>query len=355
MENKNKISGLDAATVFAVGIILVAQGISLITKNSPVLQIAAFLNFLGPEILIVWFGFVFGRQFLDLFLKNDFNLKSAATFILHWMAIMLPLYFFTLFLNCIITGLLGPEFEDRWKFFALLQNFATPMPDFFPESWIVPVILFAAAVLSVLMALLHRIGRPLNKSKQFVTVVMALILLAFGIRWIFSESLENTNLNFWHKAIRSVVVYRFDSFFIGALCSWVVYESQALSKFKGLFACLGMAGLSFFFAGVGFFHLTIESHQFFWNVLYLPLLSVAVTLLFPIFIQNKSKTITGTSGIAYAAYLLHFGVILELIRNLPFSGVAMFILYMLIASGAAFFSWFVIQKVIIGYLFRRFE
>ena len=74
------------------------------------------------------------------------------------------------------------------------------------------------------------------------------------------------------------------------------------------------------FVGVGYFHLLIDSNPFFWEVLYLPLTSIAIAFFLPTFSQWNLKgilknSITFISKISYAVYLLHYGIILQLMCN----------------------------------------
>ena len=88
-----------------------------------------------------------------------------------------------------------------------------------------------------------------------------------------------------------------------------------------LFAYLGLFLLLFLTVGIAYFNLSILTHPFFWTVLYLPLNSVAIAFFLPLLSQwtrlNISwleKPIVHISKISYSIYLLHYGVILQLLK-----------------------------------------
>ena len=68
-------------------------------------------------------------------------------------------------------------------------------------------------------------------------------------------------------------------------------------------------------------NLTIEQNPFFWNVLYLPITSIAFAFFLPFFSEWKTYTnavfypIELISKISYSIYLLHYSVILLLLKT----------------------------------------
>ena len=67
-------------------------------------------------------------------------------------------------------------------------------------------------------------------------------------------------------------------------------------------------------------NLIIEQNPFFWNVLYLPITSIAFAFLLPFFSEWKTYTsailypIELISKISYSIYLLHYSIILQLLK-----------------------------------------
>jgi peptidoglycan/LPS O-acetylase OafA/YrhL len=78
--------------------------------------------------------------------------------------------------------------------------------------------------------------------------------------------------------------------------------------------------LLFLFFSLGHFGLLIAIQPLFWNVLYLPLLSIAVACFLPFLSDWREspsfigKPITYISIISYSIYLLHYSVVLQLMK-----------------------------------------
>ena len=84
---------------------------------------------------------------------------------------------------------------------------------------------------------------------------------------------------------------------------------------------IGILMCGFLLFGVGKFQLLIETHPFFWNVIYLPLTSICVAFFLPLLSQWNSacglaaRAITFISIISYSIYLLHYGIVLQLMKH----------------------------------------
>jgi len=95
----------------------------------------------------------------------------------------------------------------------------------------------------------------------------------------------------------------------------------------------------------------IETHTTFWNVWYLPINSIAIMLSLPVLSQMKTapkiilKPITYLSIISYAMYILHYSIILQLLKHylpsdeLPGFDVIVFIIVYI--SLTIFLSYFI--------------
>ena len=88
-----------------------------------------------------------------------------------------------------------------------------------------------------------------------------------------------------------------------------------------MFALIGFGILFFLMFGIIPMNLTIEQNPFFWNVLYLPITSVAFAFLLPFFSEWKTYAnpvlypVELISKISYSIYLLHYSVILLLLKT----------------------------------------
>ena len=88
-----------------------------------------------------------------------------------------------------------------------------------------------------------------------------------------------------------------------------------------MFALIGFGILFFLMFGIIPMNLTIEQNPFFWNVIYLPLTSFGFAFFFPFFSEWKVSNswlkfpVEFTSKISYSIYLLHYSVILQLMKH----------------------------------------
>jgi peptidoglycan/LPS O-acetylase OafA/YrhL len=106
------------------------------------------------------------------------------------------------------------------------------------------------------------------------------------------------------------------------LCAWI-YSNYSLfwKKYKAVFLLFGSFIFLFQFVAIGYFGLLIETHPVLWNVFYLPLISVAVACFLPFLSDWKAeqswikKPIVFVSTVSYAVYLLHYSIVLQLLKH----------------------------------------
>jgi peptidoglycan/LPS O-acetylase OafA/YrhL len=196
------------------------------------------------------------------------------------------------------------------------------MHAFFPESWSLSVEEFAYIFLPFAFILAGALAPKKNRKTLFAITTFALIVLCILAKWRYNLNTQNTTLSQWNIDLKAVVIYRLDSIFIGVLFSWIfsVY-SRFWRANKNLMFIFGLIMMGFFAVGVGYLRLTIEYYPFFWNVLYLPATSFSIALFLPILSEWKSeesfirKPVTFISLISYSIYLLHYSVILQIMKQ----------------------------------------
>jgi peptidoglycan/LPS O-acetylase OafA/YrhL len=139
------------------------------------------------------------------------------------------------------------------------------------------------------------------------------------------------------------------------LCSWIYLNYTSIwQKSKSVFFLIGMLLFFFQFVGIGFLGWVIEAVPMLWNVFYLPLISIAVACFLPFLSewkQEKSlfqKPVTFISLISYSIYLLHYSVILLLMKQ-----------YISIDDQnpiqlVAFLSSYILITIILSYFLYRF-
>jgi peptidoglycan/LPS O-acetylase OafA/YrhL len=149
-----------------------------------------------------------------------------------------------------------------------------------------------------------------------------LIAVFFCAKFYYHITTQNSTLTQWNLSLKAVVIYRLDSIFIGVLASWIYLNYTSFwSKNKYIFLVVGLLLFFFQFVGIGSLGWTIEVMPMFWNVFYLSLISIAVACFLPFLSEWKNeqsivqKPVTFISLISYSIYLLHYSVILLLMKE----------------------------------------
>lgn len=321
--NPNRIFGLDVMRAAAISLVVFGHCVWIFPLSHGLFhQLMVLSGFLGVEVFFVLSGFLIGKILYQLYLKEDFSIKSVFFFLKRRWFRTLPNYFLALVINISIAAYFGNSLLHVVKYFFFVQNLYTPMLLFFTESWSLSVEEFAYIVLPLFLLLAGMLVKPKNKSKFFLFSILLLILVFFCNKIAYQYTTTNVNLNQWNMSLKAVVIYRLDSIFIGVLCSWIYLNFTRLwQKWRYFFFLLGIFLFLFQFVAIGYFRLLIETHPVFWNVLYLPLVSVMVSCFMPFFSEWKQeqsfirKPIVFISLISYSMYLLHYGIILQLMKN----------------------------------------
>jgi len=320
METNQRIFGLDLIRVTAIVMILMAQCIWILPQSGSavVTQVASLFHFMGLEIFFVLSGFLLGNSMYKLLMKDDFGSHSVLHFLKKRAIRILPLYYLVLAINFGIARHIGYPVEQGWKYIVLLQNFASPIPAFFSESWGLPIIVFDGVLFPLVLLGFNAIFKPKNKSGLFFIVALFLIAIFLISKFIYNATTPNTDVNQWYADLKPVVIYRLDAVIIGILFSWLLNNIAFFRKSRLLLAFIGGVGIGFIFVGVGYFQLLIESHPFFWNVIYLPMASLSIAFFLPLLCAWKNSfaatPIRFLSAITYAVYMVHFGIVLQLMK-----------------------------------------
>jgi peptidoglycan/LPS O-acetylase OafA/YrhL len=203
----------------------------------------------------------------------------------------------------------------------MIQNFSSPIPAFFPESWSLPVKEMGYIFVVIMLLFVSKTLIKASKQVLFLTVVIGLIAFTFLLKLYYDIHSANLQLRIWSFTVRSVVIYRIDSVFIGVLFGYFYhnYKEFIMSKRKQ-FLAVGILLFLFLFLCIVVFKLRLTNASWFWNILCLPLVSTAICLFIPFLLNWKSPPkaigngITFICNIAYSIYLLHYSVVLFLLK-----------------------------------------
>ena len=318
---KERIFGLDVLRATAIIMVVSSHVLWIYPKSSAL--ISTFLElfgFWGVELFFVLSGFLIGSILYQSYVTDSFTLQSVFRFLKRRWFRTLPNYYLVLILNVSIAFLIGYQIENVGLYFVFLQNFLGKAPAFFPESWSLSVEEFAYLLLPFVL-FLGTFGVIKNKSKRFLIIVFSLFIIFVFAKVVFNSTQTVSNLTDWNSNLKSVVIYRIDAILVGVLIAWIRFNFEAFwKKYKVLFAFVGIGIFFFLLFGITSSNLRIEQSQFFWNVIYLPLTSFGFAFFFPIFSEWKVSNswlkfpIEFTSKISYSIYLLHYSVILQLLK-----------------------------------------
>lgn len=321
-KSQNRIFGLDLMRAVAILMVLAGHCSWIFGEGDGVFTaLLALSGFLGVEIFFVLSGFLIGKIIYRQFTEGDFNKNAVLYFLKRRWFRTFPNYFLILAVNIVIAMLIGVSTDGLWQYFFFVQNFASPMLPFFTESWSLSVEEFAYVILPVSLMAAYLIFKTSNKSRQFLTVAIVLVLAFIATKIMYNANTINSTIDQWNLAVKSVVIYRLDSIFIGVLAAWIYMNHiEFWKRTKWIWTIFGLMMIGFYTFGVGFLGLFIDRYPFFWNVIYLPLASLSVAFFLPILSEWKSeksilsKPITFISLISYSIYLLHYGVVLQTMK-----------------------------------------
>ena len=320
---QNRVFGLDLMRAVAIMLVLFGHCAWIYPDGNGIgSQLMALAGYLGVEVFFVLSGYLIGGILLKMFLKGDFRLREVGIFLRRRWFRTLPNYYLVLIINIAIAGGLGYAIRDLWKYFFFLQNFAHPLLPFFPESWSLSVEEFAYLILPLALLPAGIMLTRVQKSRVFITVVMLLAVACFCAKALYHVNNGATSLAYWNLAMKSVVIFRLDAILYGVVAAWIHFRYARIWKmmrWPGFI--LGSAMLGMFTVGVGALGLFIDRYPFFWNVLYLPLTSFAFSCFLPLLSGWRQASVaivypvTFVSLVSYSVYLLHYSVILQLLKH----------------------------------------
>lgn len=318
-----RIFGLDIMRAVAILLVVCSHSLWIVPGSKGLIpDLLSLSGVIGVEIFFVLSGFLIGRIIYKIIVSDTLGFKKIQYFWIRRWFRTLPNYYLVLLINIVLTLILGSQLPlDIWKYFIFLQNFSSEIPLFFTESWSLPIEEFAYIIGPLFMYLALLIRLRINKSKVFLIVTVLIIFFFIISKVVYNQGAIDKNMLFWNLNLKSVTIYRIDAIYYGVLAAYismVIPEKWKkitwLSFFVGVFIFLG---LNFIISVKG---LVIEKHPFFWNVLYLPINSVAIAFTLPLLSNIKSAPklilipVTIISLISYSMYLLHYSIVLRLLK-----------------------------------------
>ena len=322
--DKQRVFGLDLMRALAIFLVVFSH-ISWIVPNAQGLipDLMSLSGVIGVEIFFVLSGFLIGRIIYRIYIAKDFSFSKVFYFWVRRWFRTLPNYYLALTLNIGVVIYLGSQLpKSIWEYVFFVQNFASETPAFFMESWSLSIEEFAYIIGPFILYLTLLINIKVSKSKLFLLTTLSIILLFIISKIIYSLNDELKSMTHWNSSLKSVVIYRIDAVYYGVLTAYIsIVKPKLWIHFKYMSFIFGVVLFLVLNFLIPMRQIFIETHTMFWNVWYLSILSFSIMLCLPVLSQMQStsklilKPIGFISLVSYSIYLLHYSIILRLLKH----------------------------------------
>lgn len=321
--SRQRIFGLDLLRVLSIALVLCSHTSWIYPPSSSLFsKMVDMCGFFGVELFFVMSGFLIGGIIFRQFIREDYSFKTTLVFVYRRLMRILPNYYLIIIVNMLIWISLGYSVADSWKYFFFFQNFASPLLPFFPESWSLPIKEYGYVIAVLLLYVASVVFKRASHKVIFLSVIVGMMVFFFSTKLYYNFHTANTTMLQWDVSLRSVVIYRIDTVLLGVLAGYVATEYPDFwRREKFVFAAIGLLVLGLLLFCLGYLRLKIADFPLFWNVLCLPMNAVGLVCLLPVFSDWKSapakvtKPIETISELSYCVYLLHYSVVLFLMKQ----------------------------------------
>lgn len=305
--------GLDLSR--CLGIIMVLFAHSKAYFNPIFYKPLEAIGILGVELFFTLSGFLIGSIIIrELFETGDFYFLKR--FYIRRFLRTLPLYFSILFFLFIFNK------TFHWEYLLFLQNFTNSL-FFFPETWSLSVEEWFYLLIPILFLLVSKVN---NSKLAFISTCLVIIILEPILRFI-QVIISNPHFVI---GVRMQPFLRIDSLMFGVLFAGIKYyyseiyyhirKNQLTLLF---FSIIGLIWSAFYFVvnfSNGLFDNTIFPRTIFLSLV--PLFSIIFVISlesinFKSFLSKNNyfvKIITFISLTSYSTYLIHYGILKNLIK-----------------------------------------
>ncbi|WP_461588659.1 acyltransferase family protein [Winogradskyella sp.] len=323
--DKKRNIGLDIARSLAMFLVLFSHSIWISDHYpKPILTLMQMSGTIGVEVFFIISGFLIGKIILRDINRPNYSFKNVRRFIVRRWIRIFPNYYLILLINVVIWFSIYNELpKSLYKYIIYIQNFFSPSPAFYRISWSLSVEQFSYLIVPIAVYFIIAIFKDKDRTKLFFyTSLVAVVLFSIPkIHFYFTRELKD--IVDWNENIRKVLIYRLDTVYIGFMFRYIYdkYKSWFYSNRIICFGC-GLLIILILHGFRGVFGITVAESPFFMTVLYLPLNSIAVCLLLPHLLEvnlkskRLSKVFVKTSVLSYSIYLLHYSIILHLLKVL---------------------------------------
>ncbi len=223
------------------------------------------------------------------------------------------------------------------------------------ESWSLSIEEFAYLLLPFSLFLLSILKLNIKKIKLFKIGVLVIILVFIILKIWYHFSLDDTSITFWNINLRTTVIYRLDAIFYGVLTAYYFKnQKEKCEQYANYLVSIGVAILIIIHVLIALNILAFQTNLFFWNVLYFPIISIAIGFTIPYFNNIKTvvkvllKPITFLSVTSYSIYLFHNSVVLHVMKHyFPVENLS-------VINNSIYCITYLIITLVLSYLLYRF-
>ncbi|OUR92390.1 hypothetical protein A9Q87_07895 [Flavobacteriales bacterium 34_180_T64] len=323
IDYNKRIFGLDLMRAMAI-LLVVFSHVTWITPNAQgfIPDLMSIAGVIGVEIFFVLSGFLIGRIIYKFYVSDTFNFSSVFYFWVRRWFRTLPNYYLALIINICIALYIGTQLPSNlWQYVFFIQNFSQEIPLFFSESWSLSIEEFAYIIGPFLLYLSLFIKSNILKSRMFLWITLIVIIVFTITKLIYNINDDIKEIKFWNSNLKAIVIYRIDAIYYGVLAAYIsIVKPKFWKHMKYIALIIGALIFLGLNAVIPLKHIFIETYTAFWNVWYLPINSVAIMFSLPFLSQMQSapklilKPITYISLISYAMYVLHYSIILQVLK-----------------------------------------
>lgn len=349
IDYKKRVFGLDLMRTVAILMVVFSHVLWIAPETTGLVKdLMSLAGVMGVEIFFVLSGFLIGRIIYKLVVAENFSNKKLWYFWVRRWFRTLPNYYLVLILNIFLCFYLGRELpKELWQYFFFLHNFAWEMPWFFPESWSLSVEEFAYILGPLLLYWGILFFKIKNRARWVLVITLGIIALFMITKLLYTYQMQQSTMTFWNTHLKAVVLYRLDAIYYGVLAAYCSLTFDKLwYRTRYVFLIMGLA----VFLGINYLipvkQLFIEQYPFFWNVLYLPINSIAIAFGLPWLStwatapKIVTAPVTLISKVSYSMYLLHYSIIMQLMKYyLPSENLSVFDLTVYILVYLAITLW----------------
>ncbi len=312
---------------------------------------------IGVDLFFVLSGYLIGGLLLKQITAEKTAFKDFLYFWVRRWFRTLPNYVLILILNILLYyALYRILIDDIGYFLVFLQNFSNPHPNFFTEAWSLSVEEYAYIIGPLILFILSLLWKNNSKNQPYILMVSIIIIGITCFRIYYHNNHITDNLETWSQNIRKVVIYRIDSIYYGFIGAYMaVHLSTIWKNIKNRLFALGLL----IFLGI---HLPIfllnaspNDYPLFYNIFYLPLISVSLLLLFPVFSSWHNGRflkyqVTYISILSYGVYLINYSLVLLTFKYfIDIENVSMAVKLMVLAA------YWIVSFLLAHILYKYFE